>query len=256
MAVHHVEQVMGTAISIELVDCDDRAVVDELVAWFHEVDAVFSPYIADSTISRIGRSELAPTDSEVSDDVRAVLQRCGELCAETDGAFDVWSLPSPNGTRFDPCGYVKGWSVQRATALLASHQVLNYCINAGGDVAVGGANADGRPWRVGVRDPITESAIALTVRAEGSMAIATSGCYERGAHIFDPRSGNSVQQFASATVVGPDAGDADAYATTLLVMGTPGLTWLTERSGYSGCLITHDRQVLSTDAFDAYLDLD
>ena len=255
MSVHHVEQVMGTAISIDLVDCDDRAVVDELVAWFHEVDAVFSPYIVDSTISRIGRGELAPTDSEVSDDVREVLQRCGELCAETDGVFDVWSLPSPNGTRFDPCGYVKGWSVQRATDLLQGHAVLNYCINAGGDVAVAGTNAEGRPWRVGVRDPITENAIALTVRADGSMAVATSGCYERGPHIVDPRSGAAVENFASATVVGPNAADADAYATTLLVMGTPGLTWLTGQRGYSGCLITHDRQLLSTDEFDAYLEL-
>ena len=72
MAVRHVEQVMGTAISIELVDCDSRQMIDRLVAWFHEVDAVFSPYIADSTISRIGRGELAPTDTEVSDDVREI----------------------------------------------------------------------------------------------------------------------------------------------------------------------------------------
>ncbi len=244
---------MGTAISIDLVDCDDRIVIDELVTWFHEVDSVFSPYIADSTISRIGRSELAPTDSCVSDDVREVLQRCGELCAQTNGVFDVWSLPSPNGTRFDPCGYVKGWSVQRSIELLGRRGVFNFCINAGGDVAVGGSNPDGHPWRVGVRDPITVNAIALTVRTEGSMAVATSGCYERGTHIIDPRSGEAVEAFASATVVGPDAGDADAYATTVLILGSSGLQWLEEREGYSGCLITHDRRILSTDGFDAYL---
>ena len=253
MSVHHVEQVMGTAISIDLVDCDDRSVIDELVAWFHEVDAVFSPYIGESTISRIGRGELAPIDPEVSDDVREVLQRCGELCADTDGVFDVWSMPSPNGTRFDPCGYVKGWSVQRATELLARRGVSSFCINAGGDVAVSGISALGQPWRVGVRDPITENAIALTVVAKGSMAIATSGCYERGPHIIDPRNGEPVVGFASATVLGPNAADADAYATSLLVMGIGGLTWMAERSGYSACLISHDRQLLSTDEFDAYL---
>lgn len=253
MAVHHVEQVMGTAISIDLVDCDDRSVIDELVAWFHEVDEVFSPYIAESAISRIGRGELAPTDPEVGDDVREVLQRCGELCADTDGVFDVWSLPSPNGTRFDPCGYVKGWSVQRATEILGRRGVSSFCINAGGDVAVAGSNADGQPWRVGVRDPITENAIALTVITRGSMAVATSGCYERGAHIIDPRNGEAVVDFASATVLGPNAADADAYATALLVMGVSGLTWLAGQKGYCGCLITHDRQVLSTDEFDAYL---
>jgi thiamine biosynthesis lipoprotein ApbE len=47
--------------------------------------------------------------------------------------------------------------------------------------------------------------------------------------------------------------EADAYATTLYVMGVPGLTWLADRPGYSGCLITHDLQVLSTDEFDRHL---
>ena len=51
-----------------------------------------------------------------------VLQRCEELIEETDGVFDVWNLPSPNGTRFDPCGYVKGWSVERAVDLLRARR--------------------------------------------------------------------------------------------------------------------------------------
>ncbi|MBI4882591.1 MAG: FAD:protein FMN transferase [Actinobacteria bacterium] len=249
----HVEQVMGTAISVEILDSEDRGLIAELVAWFHEVDRVFSPYAVDSTISRIGRGELAPTDSEVSGDVRAVLARCGELRDESGGVFDVWSLPSPNGTRFDPCGYVKGWSVQRATELLSSRGIRNYCINAGGDVAVSGSRGGGARWRIGVRDPDDAGAVALVVEALGSMAVATSGCYERGAHIVDPRSGATVNEFASATVLGSNAADADAYATTLFIMGIDGLQWLAGRDGFSGCLLTHDRRVLSTDEFDAYL---
>ena len=137
MSLHHVEAVMGTSISIDIIDSHDRSLIDELVAWFHEVDEVFSPYKDESVVSRIGRGELAPTDPQVSDDVRDVLQRCGELNEATDGVFDVWSLPSPNGTRFDPCGYVKGWSVQRAVRLLQGRGVDDFCINAGGDVALG-----------------------------------------------------------------------------------------------------------------------
>jgi len=62
-----------------------------------------------------------------------------------------------------------------------------------------------------------------------------------------------VHEFASATVVGPNAADVDAYATALFVMGTSGLQWLAGKPGYSGCLVTRDRRVLSTDDFDAYL---
>lgn len=252
MSVHHVEAVMGTSISIDIVDSQDRSLVDELVAWFHEVDEVFSPYKEHSPISRIGRGELAPTDAEVGPDIQEVLQRCGELNELTDGAFDVWSLPSPNGTRFDPCGYVKGWSVQRAARLLAQRGVQDYCLNAGGDVVIGGRDHGDVPWRVGIRHPDDAMAVALVLEGSGPLAVATSGTYERGAHIIDPRDGQQVTELASVTVVGPDLADADAFATTLYVMGVDGLYWLAEQPGYSGCVITRDGRLIATDAFNAY----
>ena len=253
MSLHHVEAVMGTSISIDVVDSHDRTLIDELVTWFHHVDAEFSPFKDDSTITRIGRGELAPTDDAVSDEVREVLQRCGELDAETGGVFDVWSLPSPNGTRFDPCGYVKGWSVARAAQMLRDAGVHDYCINAGGDIALGGRDHDNRPWRVGVRHPAAANGLAFVLQLDGTSAVATSGSYERGAHIFDPRRGAATTELASATVVGPDLAEADAYATTIYVMGVDGLQWLSERPGYSGCLITNDLRLLTTDDFDRHL---
>ena len=252
MSLHHVEAVMGTTVSIGIVDSHDRSLIDELVAWFHEVDDVFSPYKEQSTISRLGRGELAPTDVEVGDDVREVLQRCGELAEETNGVFDVWSLPSPNGTRFDPCGFVKGWSVQRAARLIEARGVVDFCLNAGGDVVVGGCDHGGALWRVGIRHPDDPMAIALVIQGVGPMAVATSGSYERGAHIVDPRDGRPVTELASATVVGPDLSVADAYATTLYVMGHKGLYWLADRPGYSGCLLTREGRLVSTEQFNAY----
>ncbi len=252
MTLHHVEAVMGTSISIDIVDSHDRSLIDELVAWFHDVDEVFSPYREHSPISRIGRGELAPTDEQVGPDIREVLQRCGELSEATNGVFDVWSLPSPNGSRFDPCGYVKGWSVQRAGRLLGERNVVDFCLNAGGDVLLGGCTHKGAPWRIGIRHPDDAMMVALTLEATGPLAIATSGTYERGAHIVDPRDGRPVCELASATVVGPDLADADAYATTLYVMGAEGLYWLAEQPGYSGCVITRDGRVIATDGFNAY----
>jgi thiamine biosynthesis lipoprotein len=254
MSLHHVEQVMGTAISIDVVDSHDRALVDELVAWFHHVDEVFSPYKDLSPISKIGRGEVLPGDPLLTDEVVEVLERCETLLLETGGVFDVWDLPSPNGTRFDPCGYVKGWSLEKAAQILDGQGVRDYCINAGGDIALNGRNFDGEPWRIGVRHPDDAAALALLLQyGEGRLGIATSGSYERGAHIQDPRTHQPSTEMASVTVIGPSIAEADAYATTLYVMGVEGLAWLAEREGYCGCVITRDEQLYTTDRFDAYL---
>ena len=252
MSVHHVEHVMGTTVSIDLVDSHDRSLIDEIVAWLHEVDEVFSPYRPDSIISRIGRGEVAPTDAGVPHDVLEVLQRCGELAEATGGAFDVWSQPAPNGTRFDPCGYVKGWAVQRAARLVQSRGVLDFCINAGGDVALGGYDHDGQSWKVGVRNPFDPHSLALVLHEVGPAAVATSGTYERGPHIIDPRTGRAATELVSATVVGPDLAEADAFATTVFVMGVAGLHWLAQQPGYSGCVITDSGELMTTEAFNRH----
>jgi thiamine biosynthesis lipoprotein len=253
MSLHHVESVMGTTISIDIVDSHDRSIIDELVAWFHEVDDVFSPYKETSPITRLGRGELADDDDGVTADVMEVLDRCESLRVETNGVFDVWNLPSPNGTRFDPCGYVKGWSVERARALLLAHGVHDFCINAGGDVALGGRNHDGELWSIGIRHPDDPNALAIVLVGEGPLGIATSGSYERGAHIHDPRVGEPSTDLAAVTVVGPSLAEADAFATSLYVMGIDGLPWLAGHPGYGGCVMTRDQQMFTTDQFDVYL---
>ena len=53
-------------------------------------------------------------------------------------------------------------------------------------------------------------------------AIATSGTYERGAHIRDPHTGLIALGARSATVYGPDGGLADALATAMVVAGREG----------------------------------
>ena len=64
--------------------------------------------------------------------------------------------------------------------------------------------------------------MAAVVEARGTLAIATSATYERGAHITDPRTGRPAAGLVSSTVVGPDLTFADAYATSLFVMGLDG----------------------------------
>ena len=80
-------------------------------------------------------------------------------------------------------------------------------------------------------------------------AVATSGTYERGAHLIDPRSGRHLARAASATVCGPDLGTADALATALAVGGGEVLEILEDLEGYEGLTIGHDGARSSTTSF-------
>ena len=237
--VRHVEHVMGTAVSIDIRGTlpADGALGDVL-AWLHHVDETFSTYRAESEISRFGRRELHVDD--LTSETRSVLARCVELRSITDGAFDIASVPAPNGTHLDPSGYVKGWAIERAAAMLEAAGARVLCINAGGDVAVRGCPIGTPGWRVGIRHPSLPSLLARVLTVTGPAGVATSATYERGAHIIDPRCGTPTTSIASATVIGPDLGTADAYATALFVMGIDGLDWIEERDGYDGYVITHD----------------
>jgi thiamine biosynthesis lipoprotein len=248
---HHVECVMGMAVSIDIRDPGTpAAAISDVVSWLHHVDATYSTYIDDSVISRLGRGELDIAD--VSDEVAGVLRRCEQIRVDTDGVFDVFEVPAPNGTTLDPSGLVKGWSIERAATMLEHAGCANFCINAGGDIALRGRPTDDTSWRVGIRHPESAHELATLVTACGPLGVATSATYERGAHIIDPRTHQPTTNLASATVVGPDLTIADAYATAMFVMGLDGLDWIASHPDYDAYLITHEARASWTPGFERY----
>src|SRR5579875_343265 len=238
----HVEEVMGTVVSIDLRGGGDHAAaVAALVAWFHEVDHRFSTYREDSEVSRVGRGELRPADW--SADLAEVLAACDRVRDLSGGRFDAW-----RGGRLDPSAYVKGWSVDRAVGLLDAHGCRDWMLNAGGDVRTHGAPQPGLPWRVGVQHPFERDAVAVAV-AGGERAGATSGTYERGAHIVDALTGGAASGVASVTVLGPDLGSADALSTAAFAMGEDGPAWLAAIDGYESYTVLDDGRALATPGF-------
>jgi thiamine biosynthesis lipoprotein len=239
----HVEHVMGTVISFDVRGETARPqMLDGAIEWLHHVDRTYSTYRDDSVVSRFARGELAVDD--LDQEVQDVLLRCIALGEETHGAFDAFAVPAPNGTRLDPSGYVKGWAVERAVDMLAGAGVTDMCVNAGGDIAVRGERRPGEAWRIGIRHPADPLAVVAVVSLRGRGAVATSGTYERGAHIVDPRTGEAATGIASATVIGVDLGVTDAYATAAFVMGRDALGWMAERPGHAVVLVTHEGEVL------------
>ncbi|MEV4657781.1 FAD:protein FMN transferase [Micromonospora sp. NPDC049301] len=235
---------MGTVISLDLADNLPPATLDELAdqvfAWMREVDARFSTYRSDSEVCRFDRGEVLL--SEASADLRFVLAACADLWGDTDGFFDAYATGG-----LDPSGFVKGWAAQVASDRLLAAGAANHCVNAGGDVRVRGRSPSGEPWRIGIRHPWDAMATCLVV-AGTDLAVATSGVYERGRHVLDPRRGTPAGGLRSVTVVGTDLGVADAYATAALAMGAAGIGWLDRLADHTHAVVTDDaRQFLSAD---------
>lgn len=250
---------MGMPISIDIRDSElDVECLDRAFAWFREVDERFSTYRASSEISRLNQGRLELDDAHP--DVRLVLRRCEQLRAETAGYFDVRAAGLPDEVArqygvqtagaIDPSGFVKGWSVDRAAEILEAAGARNFAINAGGDALVRGCPGDEPQWRIGVQHPYIADKLAAVIGLTDSV-IATSGTYERGAHIIDPFAGTPPSGVLSVSIVGPNLGTADAYATAAYAMGTAGPQWTATLTGYEAMTILADERVLKTQGFPA-----
>jgi thiamine biosynthesis lipoprotein len=238
-----VEHIMGMPILLDVRDDEqDAAAIARMWDWLRWVDETFSTYKDDSEISRLGRGELALEDADP--EVRTVLDRCEQLRAETRGYFDVRAA----GDGLDPSGLVKGWAVGRAAALLDAAGLVNYALNAGGDIVLSGRPVPELRWRVGIQHPTVKDKVAAVVEAN-ELAVATSGAYERGQHVLDPHTGRPPSGVLSVTITGPDLATADAYATAAFAMGEAGPRWSARLAGYEAMTILADETVLFTGRF-------
>lgn len=243
MSVRHVEEAMGTVFSI-VADSAGRDGIPAAVARLHAIDAKFSTYRADSPISRMGRGESVRRDAEIAE----VLRRCAEVEAETDGAFS----PYPAG-RLDPSGWVKGWAIEEVDRLLTAAGSRNHLIVGGGDVQARGEAELGRPWTVGIADPLRPDRYRALVSGR-DFAVATSGTAERGAHITDPATAEPATGFASVTLIGARIALTDACATAVFVMGPErGLAWAEARPGIEAYAVLPDGTTVETAGFARYL---
>jgi thiamine biosynthesis lipoprotein len=229
VAERRTEHVMGMPVTIEV--RRGTAALAEAFAWLHRVDALFSPFRPDSEVSRLARGGTAPAGPLV----REVLDRCEALRSETGGYFDA-----RYGGTLDPSGLVKGWAAERAARLLTDAGARELCVDAGGDVVVRGG-----PWRVGIRNPRRRDRLCAVLEVTDA-AVATSGAYERGDHVLDPHTGRPPRGTLSVTVVGPDLGTADAYATAAFAMGEDGPPWTAGLVDYAAMTVTDADRVLST----------
>ena len=276
----HSATAMGTRVSIEVEA--PEAVVRQAFAWFREVEAVCSRFDKTSELRQL----QAGTPTQVSPLLFEAVRFALQLAHETGGAFDPTlgsrmvargynqhyvtrdrsDVPGTDDADFrdvqidtahrtillkrpltlDLGAVAKGLAVDAAARELQPFR--NFCIDAGGDIYFGGCNPAGNPWRVGIRHPRSGDELVDRITVTDK-AVCTSGDYERGAHIIDPRGNDTARGVASATVIAPNAMLADALATAAFVLGPQSGIALLDRMGVEGLLITPDLVRHATQGF-------
>lgn len=230
---------MGTTASIHVNDDISEPDFFDAVASvrteLERLEEIFTVYKDTSEISRINSGELHHLDA--SSEVIEVLDKCAWLEQASGGAFSI--RRSRTATRINPSGFVKGWAAERASALLGSAGLEHWYLGVGGDFVLHGGLTDNESWSIGIADPRDATQLVATVSVM-SGAVATSGSAERGQHIWNPRTGAPANEFLSVTVVGPELAWADAYATTIYVMGEAGLEWVKQFEHYVAMPVRRD----------------
>jgi thiamine biosynthesis lipoprotein len=275
--------VMDTLATIRVVRPGAEAAVERAFGWFYEVESRCTRFNPQSELMQL--TSLVGVAVPVSAILFECVQFALQVAAETQGAFDptighrmeargfnreystgakIRTLIAPpddvsyRDVHLDPqrrtiqlqrplildLGAVaKGLAIDMAARELAPF--VDFSIDAGGDLYLGGRNADGEPWHVGIRHPRRGDSVIHELRAS-NQAVCTSGDYERGRHILDPRVGEPVASVACVTVMAPNAMLADALSTAAFVLGPRDGLDLLDRMNLDGLIVTPELEIHKT----------
>lgn len=145
-------------------------------------------------------------------------------------------------------GIGQGYIADKIKALLLSKGCSSGLVNVSGDIFAWGKQPDGKPWTVGIVNPMNKNKIIATFPLENS-AVETSGSYEkfvvfdgkRYSHIIDPRTGYPAMGVVSVSVFAKQTEIADALATGIFVLGVDvGLDLVNQLKGIE-CIIVDDK---------------
>lgn len=237
--------IMGMPITIMTPAASlDASHIEEIFDFFRYVDTTYSPFIETSDVSRINNGSLIEKD--YTKELRSILSLAETTKQETKGYFDVWHRGI-----FDPSGIVKGWAIEQASKMMGQH-TSDFYIEAGGDIQVSGANADGKDWKIGVRNPFNRYE-NISVVSLNNHAIATSGTAIRGQHIYDPVQSKELTGIVSLSIIARNIIDADRMATAAFAMGSDGINFIESLpGGYEGYMVSKSGVATMTSRWKEY----
>ena len=123
----------------------------------------------------------------------------------------------------------KGYSVDLITELFEENLLENFLIEVGGEITSRGYAENNRRWKVAIQNPTVSTVSVYSEIFLTNKSLATSGNYrkfridpitgERYIHIINPLNGEPLSNnILSASVISDSCIEADAWATSLMVM--------------------------------------
>lgn len=269
-----------------------RADIDRGFQMFHDFEARFSRFNAESELSRFN----AGTGGEVSLEFFSLLEACSRYYTLTEGIFDPSILPvlekigytgsklsqelssegsfgqlvfdeasqtirKPKDVYIDVGGIGKGYIVDKVADEL-SKKYANGIVDAGGDMRSFGGDCDQDldTFAIDVENPFdTTKTLTLVLLSNG--AIATSGTNRRRFvqaghtfhHIIDPARKTSAETgVVQVTVVALRAVEADVMAKTLLILGLERGLEFARVKQIPALFVTEDKKITRNQLFQNY----
>lgn len=255
---------MDTLMNLKLWGDPDGKAAREVVQTINALASALSVTDAQSEIARLNETG----STALSEETAALLAAALKLSRRTDGAFDptvyplvrLWGFTGEtqavpgsaelqralaavgtenvlqsgqnvtlrNGAMLDFGGIAKGYAAEKCAKLLEAAGIEAALLSLGGNVQTVGTKPDGSAWAVGIADPENPTQAIATLTFTGSLALVTSGGYQRyfeedGVryhHILNPKTGYPARSgLASVTILAESGALADALSTALFVMG-------------------------------------
>ena len=246
----------------------DASLADSVQVIMKQVEMSLSPFNEESVISLVNRNESMAVDENIrrvfslSREVNAISGKafdptlsplinlwgfgytghesqepCDSLIASTLAVVGIDSCRIEDGvmykkapeTTFNFSAVTKGYGCDEIARMLKRNGVVDYMIEIGGEIALGGLNDRGRLWRIMIDAPVDTIAghEGLMTVELSDCGVATSGNYRNFRDTKSGRVGHTISSVTgrpvatstlSATVIAPDCATADALATACMAM--------------------------------------
>lgn len=288
---------MDTLITIQVYHHEPSKISQAGFRQFELVEKNASFHLSDSELSRLNAGELLPHNSSMSvilnfaveyfkltegyfDPTFAIIQMAygfynnkprlpsdneikymlENLCGLQKVFFiDDKGFKLASGSLIDLGGLAGGYAIEKAADAMREAGCNTFLIDDAGDIWFEGLKPDNKPWRIAVRDPRDNSNLAY-IESFGSLAISTSGDYERFieikdkkyGHIMNPHTGRPVDYYSSLTIIASEPIIADVFSTAIFAMPPEKALDFVETRNIAALFLTKKGEVVISTAGKIY----